>query len=176
MLERESDMPITQERIYQTSDLAGRGRKEFIEAAQRGPTTLRTPEGESLVMLPAATLDHLSRLRDHALNFLMLDNAMSRPAADRRPADFGAWAFIAPLDEDQLVEFRSDMNAALVRAGGGEDVSIVDAELNAWRPTARAMADEVTRSILSGDVPDSDWLEASPQAWSPEDNAGLGDQ
>ena len=67
-------------RIYQTSDLSGRGRKEFIEAAQRGPTTLRTPEGEALVMLPAADLEHLVGMRDRALDFLMLDNRDVTPA------------------------------------------------------------------------------------------------
>jgi len=162
-------MPTTQERIYQTSDLSGRGRKEFIEAAQRGPTTLRTPEGESLVMLRAATLDHLARLRDYALNFLMLDNAMSRPAVDRRPADFGAWAFVWSLDEDQLGEFRSDINAALVHAGGGEDHSLVENELDAWRLTARTMADPVARSILTGEASDEDWVEASPHDWDADD-------
>jgi len=166
-------MPTIQERIYQTSDLAGRGRKEFIEAAQRGPTTLRTPEGESLVMLPAATLDHLARLRDYALNFLMLDNAMSRAVADRRSADFGAWAFVESLDEDQLDEFRSDMNAALVHAGGGEDLSIVESELAAWRLTARTMADPVARSILMGEAVNADWSDATPEVWSQDDSGDV---
>ena len=153
-------------RIYQTSDLSGRGRKEFIEAAQRGPTTLRTPEGESLVMLPAADLEHLAGMRDHALNFLMLDNAMSRPREQRRAADFGGWAFVASLDDAQLAEFHSEINDALIRAGSGQAFSVVDDLLDQWRLTASLMADPVSRGILEGSMDVEDWSEVSPDDWA----------
>lgn len=158
--------PTSSGRIYQSSDLSGRGRKEFIEAAQRGPTTLRTPEGESLVMLRAADLEHLAAMRDHALNFLMLDNAMSRPREQRRAADFGGWAFVASLDDDQLAEFHAEVNDVLIRAGSGQAISLVDALLDAWRLTASLMADPTSRGILEEDEMDlGDWSEAAPDDW-----------
>lgn len=155
----------TDGRIYQTSDLSGKGRKEFIEAAQRGPTTLRTPEGESLVMLPAADLEHLAGMRDHALNFLMFDNALSRPREQRRAADFGGWAFIASLDDGQLVEFRAEVNDALIRAGSGQPISLVDELLDEWRLTASLMADTISREILEGPMDVDDWSAAGRDDW-----------
>lgn len=126
--------------IYQSSDLAGSRRKEIVEAAQRGPTLLRTPSGDALAFLPQAELERLSRIRDHALGFVMLESALRRPREERRAADFGAWAFASSLDEEQLIEFRDDISDALMRACAGVDA--VDSLLNDWRATASFMADE----------------------------------
>ncbi|MDO5066082.1 MAG: hypothetical protein Q4D96_02220 [Propionibacteriaceae bacterium] len=137
-------------RIYQSSDLASSRRKEIVEAAQRGPTLLRTPSGDGLAFLPQAELERLSRIRDHALAFVMLESVLRRPRAERRAADFGAWAFAASLDEEQLEEFRDDASEALVRACAGVDG--VDQVLAQWRATASFMADEEAVAALGEDL------------------------
>jgi len=136
----------TMNHIYQSSDLAGSRRKEIVEAAQRGPTLLRTPSGEGVAMLPQAELEHLAAIRDHAVCFLMLESALRRPRDERRAADFGAWAFAVSLDEDQLQEFRDDTNDALMRACAG--VNTMDSLIVQWRATAEFMADEDALAAL----------------------------
>jgi hypothetical protein len=152
-------MPSTRERIYQTSDLAGSSRKEFIEEARHGRAHLRTPEGDALVMLREAQLDHLALMHEYALGYYMLDNALSRPRAERHPADFGPWAFIEVFDEEDIQDFRAEMNAALMRAASGADLDIVESTLADWRRSARTLSDPVAREILFGEVTHSDWIE-----------------
>jgi hypothetical protein len=153
-------MTATRDRIYQTSDLTGSARREFVDDARHGQAQLRTPEGESLVMLRSASLNHLAEMRDYAVAYLMLDNALSRPRSDRRPADFGEWAFIEVFDEDDLVTFRHEMNGVLMRAAAGEDTSVIESTLSDWRRSARTLADPVARSILSGEATHpSDWVD-----------------
>ncbi|OLT19001.1 hypothetical protein BJF80_13150 [Serinicoccus sp. CUA-874] len=145
-------MSVDTHHIYQSSDLAGSRRKEIVEAAQRGPTLLRTPSGDALAFLPHAELERLSHIKDHALGFVMLDSALRRPREERRAADFGAWAFAFSLDEDQLVEFRDEMSDALMRACSGVDT--VDSLLDEWRATASFMADEDAVAALDGGIED----------------------
>lgn len=140
-------MSVATTHIYQSSDLTGPRRKEIVEAAQRGPTLLRTPNGEALAFLPQADLERLSGIRNHALGFVMLESALRRPRGERRAADFGAWAFASWLDEEQLAEFRDEMSDALMRACSGVDT--VEALLNDWRATAAFMADEEAVAALS---------------------------
>ncbi|MFH5821339.1 hypothetical protein [Georgenia sp. AZ-5] len=154
-------MVATRDRIYQTSDLSGTGRREFINAAQHGTAHLRTPDGDSLVMLRAAQLEHLAAIRDHAVAFLMFDNALTRPRAERRPADFGEWAFLEVFEEDDLQEFRAEINAALMRVASGQDIEILQSLLNDWRRSARTLSDPVARAFLNGRVDESELFEVT---------------
>ena len=157
-------MTRTVDRIYQSSDLNTGARREFIEDAKLGEARLRTPDGEALVMLRAARLGHLSAIRDHALAYLTLDAALTRPRADRRSADFGDWAFIAVFEEDDILEFQAEMNEAIVRAASGQDVSIIESELEAWRMSSRTLNDPVAREILAGAVDESAWVAVETDA------------
>lgn len=138
-------------RIYQSSDLAGSARRDFIEDASHGRATLRTPEGEGLVMLPEADLRYLADMRDYALAYLVLENALSRPAPERRPQDFGEWAFAAVFDDDDLQELRDDINAALVTAASRRDSVVLESTLHEWKLAASTLSDPVARGILGGD-------------------------
>lgn len=152
-------MTTTRERIYQTSDLTGAARREFIDQATTGRAYLRTPEGESLVMLRRADLELLSELRDALVAYLMLDSALSRPRVDRRPADFGAWAFIEVMEDEALEEFRDEMNSVLARATSGRNTQVIDETLNEWRRSARAWSDPTTRALILGDAEPGSWVE-----------------
>jgi hypothetical protein len=152
-------MSAVRDRIYQTSDLSGAARREFIEQARNGQAHLRTPEGDALVMLRQANLEHLSAMRDHAISYLMFNNAMSRPRDERRAADFGDWAFMHTFDDDDLAEFQVEINSSLMLAASGQDVAVVEATLDAWRRSARTLQDSVALSILSGEVDSDEWVE-----------------
>lgn len=152
-------MSAVRDRIYQTSDLTGTARREFIEQARSGQAHLRTPEGDALVMLRQANLEHLAALRDHAIAYLMLDNALSRPRSDRRPADFGDWAFVHVFDDDDLAEFQAEMNAALMMAASGDDVGVVESTLLDWKRSARTLSNVDTLAILNGEAGDDSWVE-----------------
>lgn len=145
--------------IYQSSDLAGPRRKEILENAQRGGATIRTTSGEPVSMVPTERLDHLASIRDNARNYLMLESALDRPRDHRRAADFGGWAFAADLDEEQLAEFRAEMNDALMRACAGTDAVSELAEQ--WRATAELMASGVMDDFNDPEA----WIDADrPQA------------
>ena len=91
---------------------------------------------------------------------------MSRPREQRRAADFGGWAFVASLGDDQLTEFHAEVNDALIRAGSGQAISLVDDLLDEWRLTASLMADPVSRGILEGTTDVEEWSEVGPDNWS----------
>src|SRR5680860_191801 len=95
-------------RTYQPTDLTTAKRRDFIEEARVGVARLRNSDGETLVALPERDLNALVELRDHALAFLSLENAMSRAREDRRSTDFGELAWATVLDDDDLAEFRAE--------------------------------------------------------------------
>ncbi|MDN5564182.1 MAG: hypothetical protein L0G49_10505 [Luteococcus sp.] len=139
--------------IYQSSDLAGPRRKEILENAQKGGAIIRTTSGEPVSMVPTERLEHLASLRDNARNYLMLESALDRPRDQRRAADFGGWAFAVALDEEQLAEFRTEMNDAMMRACAGTDV-VADL-VEQWRAAAELMA-----SGVLDDLDDDAFVEA----------------
>lgn len=155
-------MTVTRDRIYQTSDLTGAARREFIDDARRGRAYLRTPEGESLVMLRAADLDLLASLRDSFVAYIMLDSALSRTREERRTSDFGDWAFIEEMEEEDIRLFRDEMNSVLAKATSGQDLSIVERTLHEWRMSARAWSNPVTRAAIMGNAEEDDWVEVGP--------------
>lgn len=156
-------MNATKDRIYQASDLAGTARKSFIADALRDQARLRSTDGESLVMLREARLDHVAAIADYAAAYLTLEVAMRRPRSDRRRAEYGPWAFIAEFEDDDIDEFRQEVNDAIVTAISGDDRDAVERVLEAWRMSARTLADPVARSILSGDADETDWVEVEAE-------------
>ncbi|GEB17078.1 hypothetical protein GUY44_24235 [Pimelobacter simplex] len=154
-------MPRTAERIYMASDLSTSARREFIEEGRQGFARLRTTAGDSLVLLREARLEHLSSIRDHALAYLLLDAALRRPREERRPQDFGPWAFIEVFEDDDIIDFQSEVNDAITRAASGGDAEGIESVLDAWRRSARTLSDPVAREILSGQVSAEDWVEVT---------------
>lgn len=153
-----------QARIYQTSDLAGATRREFINDAREGRAYLRTPDGESLVMLPSAELDTLGYFRDASIAYAMLDSALSRPRAERRAADFGAWAFISEMDDEDIASFHRNVTDAFIKALSASDPALLEQELTEWRRSAAAWSNPLTRSLIRGEFDPEDWIEAPPPA------------
>ena len=152
-------MPTTRDRIYQASDLASSARKDFIADALRSRARLRSTDGESLVMLREARLEHVAAIRDYAVAYLTLDTAMKRARHERRASEYGLWAFISVFEDNDIEEFLQEVNEAIVRAASGEDHSVVEELVHQWQMGARTLSDPVAREILSGETEDGDWVE-----------------
>lgn len=127
---------------YQASDLAGRGRRAFLDDAKAGVARLRDTDGASLVMLPEPDLGLLTELRTHFLAYLCLENAVRRERATRRSTDFGELAWASVLADDDLETFRDELREELTRAISGRSLAGLTELLRAWRLTAEFMADE----------------------------------
>lgn len=166
--EGEAAMPAIEERIYQPSDLAGTGRKQFVADALRDCARLRTSEGEPLVMLREARLDHVAAIRDYAVAYLTVTTAIKRPRDDRRASDFGDWAFISVFDDEDIHEFLDEVNEAIICAASGGDHTMVASLLHQWKMSARTLSDPVAREILSGETTDADWTEVNDPSDSDE--------
>ena len=74
---------------------------------------------------------------------------LERPAPERRLTDLGELAWLAVFDEDDQRTFRRELLEALVRAVALDSVEPVDACLDEWRRTARALSNEKSRRILT---------------------------
>lgn len=137
-------MPVANStgRTYQATDLANTKRRDFIDDARRGIARLRTTDGETLVAMPERDLSALAGLRGHALAFLSLETAMSRPREDRRATDFGELAWANILDEADLREFRAEFVDSLATALTERRPERVEELVRAWRLTSDLLRDE----------------------------------
>lgn len=153
-----NDMAVA-ERIYQASDLAGTGRREFLDEARAGQARLRDTDGRSLVMLPEADYSFFDRLRTLTADYLALETALTRDAAHRAPSDLGGLAWADSLPESDLGELRRDYADELARATASRDLHALDLALHEWRMAADTWRDPVSRAILEGKVTDEDFVE-----------------
>lgn len=147
------------ERTYQASDLAGTGRREFLDEAKAGTARLRDTDGTSLVMLPEGELSFLSSMRRFITDYLALETALGRPREDRAPTDFGGLAWAEFLDDDDLHELRREYGQELARAASARNTEKLDGCLHAWQMTAATLSDPVSREILEGRAGDDDFIE-----------------
>jgi hypothetical protein len=144
--------------IFQSSDLAGGKRTEFLDAARSGLARLRDKDGTSLVMLPESRLRLLQTLATWWEAYTRLDALLRRssvPAAN----ELGDLAWLRPFDRSDLEEFQSDLHDALVAASADEDEAALVNTLRAWRITARQLEDPLRRSVLLGEYVADDFVE-----------------
>lgn len=146
--------------IYQTSDLAGSKRTEFLDAARGGLARLRDKDGTSLVMLPESRLRLLETLTAWWQAYTRLDSLLRRSALPTAN-ELGELAWLRPFDRGDLEEFLSELHDALVAAGADEDSAALDDLLRAWRITARQLEDPLRRSVLLGEHVPEDYVEVA---------------
>jgi hypothetical protein len=148
------------DRVFQVSDLANNNRAEFIDEARSGLARLRDKDGTSLVMIPESSLTFLQGLKDLTGLHLALDHLV---AAGRQPSirGLGEHAWLRVFDLDDLKEFSTELGTALVAARSDNDTAVADEVVAAWRVTARQLADPLRRSVLHGQVSNSDLVDAA---------------
>jgi len=145
-------------------------RREFLAQARAGEARLRDTDGTSLLMVREGDYRALAALRDWILAYLVLENALTRPAHQRVAADFGLLAWAAVFDDEDLGELRREFGDALIRATATRDVDLVSRAVEDWHRTARALTDPISRAVLTGEVRDEDFVEAgSPSAVAEEE-------
>lgn len=146
-------------RTFQPTDLAGSGRREFIQEARSGVARLRDGDGTSLSMVPTANLDLLSETRNITLSYLSLENALTRPREQRRATDFGEFAWAEALDDEDLNELREELSDALVRAITAGSFDDIHQMLRAWMLTAQLLTRPDAAERLRTDGAAEDWDE-----------------
>lgn len=159
-------MPVV-ERTYQASDLAGAGRRAFLDEARAGRARLRDTDGVSLVMIRESDHTYLDTLRLLTADYLALTGALNRNRDDRQTTDFGGVAWADTLSEDDLNEFRREFGNELTRATASGSAETVVRCVHEWRMTAATLADPVSRDILEGRFDDDDFVDVE----RPSDNA-----
>lgn len=134
--------------VFQSSDLAGAKRREFLGAAREGGALLRDTDGFALTMVPLAQLEAITEVARTAVAALVALAATGRGSA--RPSELGQLAWLMAFDEDDRAEFFGELLDALSVAEATRDAAPVETCLREWRTTARALADPLRRAILTG--------------------------
>ena len=150
------------------TDLAGTGRRAFINEARAGVARLRDGDGTSLSMVQTSALDVLAEGRTMTLAFLSLENALTRPREHRRITDFGELGWAESLDDDDLQELVQELRDGLSRAITSGSFVELENTLSAWRATARLLALPDAAERLRTDDGDKDWDELPRPEATPE--------
>jgi len=135
--------------IFQSSDLAGTRRVEFLEAARRGAARLRDKDGTSLVMLPESHLQWLEALARWSTAHLRLEELLRRGVIPT-VGDLGDLAWLRVFDLEDLREFVDELHESLVTAHADRTIDSLNECINAWRVTARQLEDPLRRRVLLG--------------------------
>jgi hypothetical protein len=138
---------MPEDTIFQTSDLAGKKRIEFVEAARAGSARLRDKDGTSLVMLPEARVEALRRVTTWSGHLLRLQELLVRDSSPS-VSDLGELAWLRVFDRDDLQEFADELHQVLIASISDEDTGPLEEAINAWRVTAQALDDPLRRSVL----------------------------
>lgn len=144
--------------IFQVSDLAGAGRREFLKRAKRSGASLRDTDGTILIMLPEG---EVATLREIQEVFLALIAAEARLAEtdDPAPASLGSLSWLAEFDADDRAEAIAELRDSLALAAAERDPTPVRETLHAWAVTAATMRDPLRRAILTAPGDDADFVE-----------------
>jgi hypothetical protein len=163
-------MPTTTT-IFQASDLSRRGRA-VLDTARDGLARIRDTDGESLIVAREEAYEAMRQqllvfreLADAMASYITLDRAIDHE--HRRPAlaEFGSWTWVRHLPADDTAEFVRDISEALY-ASCRELSAIPLAEVvEAWRASAEALSDPLSRETLLGQSSADDYVEAArPEA------------
>jgi len=146
--------------IYTVSDLS-RKRREVADVARRGLARIRDTDGTGLVLLPAQRYELLEAVSRWGDRLGVVERAQSKSRTERTPADFGDLTWLRHLDEDDLVQFVSEMRQTLSLAYHDNDLTaLVDAVAD-WKATAEEFTDPARREILLGTTDTADFVEVT---------------
>jgi hypothetical protein len=135
--------------IFQSSDLAGGRRVEFLQAARTGGARLRDKDGTSLVMLPESHLEWLETLARWSTAHLRLEELLRRGVMPT-VSDLNDLAWLRVFDLEDLREFTEELHEALVTAHADRSADSLNDCVQAWRVTARQLEDPLRRRVLLG--------------------------
>lgn len=132
---------------YQSSDLAGAKRTQFIQEARAGRARLRDKDGIALIMLPERDLNVL----DEFARWSQVQQRIAVLATQAKPAsvaELGDLAWLRVFDNDDLTAFADDLHTALIAGLADQDTDVINDMVADWRITARQMEDPLRRAVL----------------------------
>lgn len=136
-------------RIYGATDLKTR-RTELLGAAVKDRALVRAVDGTALVL---TRLDRVDAQECVATWALRLHAAGTGPL----PAEL-AWLDVLEVDDRELC--LAELWAALGEVRAGDDRSVFDELLRAWRTTAATLEDPRRRQVLLGPFSEDDFVPA----------------
>lgn len=157
-------MPTTNP-IFQASDLNRRGRA-VLDSAREGVARIRDTDGESLIVAREEAYEALHRqvsafreLADAMASFITLDRAVDHEHRAPSLAELGSWTWVRHLPADDAAEFVRDVSEALYASCRELSLAPLSEVVDAWRATAEALADPLSRETLLGSSDSADYVE-----------------
>jgi hypothetical protein len=153
--------------IYQASDLNRQGRA-ILNAARQGEARIRDTNGVSLLLLSEERVQISNELLHIASNLLTLLEALTVPEDERSPLAYGEWTWLRHLDEDDRLDFKSEILrnlAVALREHSRGALNAVEEAIDAWRTTAETLVDAGRKAVLLGPHSNGDYVEVGrPEA------------
>ncbi|BBZ44336.1 hypothetical protein [Mycobacterium parmense] len=148
---------MSEDTIFQPSDLAGTKRTKFLQMAREGSARIRDKDGTSLLTLPESQVITLRLVAEWSKHLLRLQDLLAR---DGQPSlsDLGDLAWLRVFDRDDLKEFADELHQALVAAISDESADVLSEAIRAWRITAKEIDDPLRRSVLMGEFSPSNFV------------------
>lgn len=136
---------------YQSSDLQRQYRTILDEAREHG-ALIRDKDGLSLTLAPTGAIERAHALVGYIPSLVQLEHLIHEPRPTRRVSAFGAFAWAATLDEDDLIAFVREFADALLVAASGGPLRPVEELIYDWQVTAELMADPDLVAELTEDA------------------------
>lgn len=145
--------------IYQSSDLAGNKRTEFIRDAKHGGARLRDRDGESLLFIPESKYTSLQHGAEWSRKYLHLSRVLEEELP-LTPSVLGDLAWLRVFSGADLREFLRELHEALIASLSDESSDSLDSCIEDWRTTARQLEDPLRREVLLEQFDNEDFAEA----------------
>lgn len=145
--------------IYQPSDLAGKKRTEFVQAARDGSARLRDKDGTSLLMLPESRVVALRGVAEWSRHLFRLQELLARDVR-LSVSDLGELAWLRVFERDDLEEFADELHQVLIAAIADESVDVLNEAVRAWRVTAKEIEDPLRSAVLTTEYAAADFVQA----------------
>jgi len=142
--------------MFQSSDLQKHRRMVLDAARTEDGAVVRDSDGTILLIVRKELHDELEDAVRMFQAYIVASAAIDRRA--RRAAEFGPFAWLVHLDEDDQRECLTELRDALALHVGGEHKVITEV-IAAWRTTAIQLSDSTRRAILLGEPTDGDFQE-----------------
>lgn len=145
---------------YLPTDLQRRYRT-VLDAARAGQARVRDQDGTNLLVLPEQRVEALRQLVHAAANLALVERVLENGGTPLDAHLLGDWTWLRVFDGEDLREFVADLREAIAVGAGEESSEVLDAQLHAWRVSARQLEDPIKGRILLGRPAAEDFVEVS---------------
>ncbi len=152
--------------VFNPTDLR-QSRRALDEARKQGASRVRDTDGESLLIIEERRVQQLAQAEEvstfvaqlfsrlHQIDGQLKSRAISK-------SQLGDWRWLAPLDAEDWEDFLAEMWEAGDEARSERSLRPVKDALDAWRETARALADQERMAALTAPFDPGQFVEITP--------------